>query len=96
MLTSAPPRGSIVAEAREHLAHEYPAVPVCPVELGHRASYYHALIDGRAVTEFEPQGKAATDVDGIWAWLTSQAVSGGAAASSATPRTKRSLRKTRV
>lgn len=97
VLTSTPPRGTIVAEAREHLEHEYPEVPVCPVELGHRASYYHALIDGRAVTEFEPQGKAAAEVDGIWTWLTERvAAARGAAAAPRGPRTKRSLRSKRA
>ena len=100
VLTSPPARGSIVAEAREHLAHEYPDVPVCPVELGHRASYYHALIDGRAVTEFEPQGKAAAEVDGIWVWLTAQADrAAGVApdgARAAAPRPKRSPRSQRA
>lgn len=89
VLTSTPARGSIVAEAREHLAREYPDVPVCPVELGHRASYYHALIDGRAVTEFEPTGKAAAEVDGIWTWLTERTGAPG-------PRTRSSLRKQRA
>lgn len=89
VLTSTPARGSIVAEAREHLAHEYPGVPVCPVELGHRASYYHALIDGRAVTEFEPQGKAAAEIDGIWSWLSAQVTGHANTTTAASSRRKR-------
>jgi chromosome partitioning protein len=73
VLTSAPPargttRAGIVTEARNHLAAEYPDFPVLDVELGHRTAYYYALIDGRAVGEFEPGGKAAAEVAAVYAW----------------------------
>ncbi len=55
----------IVAEAREALTAYQ--VPVCPVAISQRAAYSHALIDGRAVVEFEAQGKAAAEIEALWA-----------------------------
>jgi chromosome partitioning protein len=54
----------IVTEAREALTAYQ--VPVCPVAVSQRAAYSHALIDGRAVVEFESQGKAASEIDSLW------------------------------
>jgi chromosome partitioning protein len=54
----------IVAEARQALT-AYP-VSVCSSAISQRAAYSHALIDGRAVVEFEAQGKAAAEIDALW------------------------------
>jgi chromosome partitioning protein len=54
----------IVTEAREALTAYQ--VPVCPVAVSQRAAYSHALIDGRAVVEFEAQGKAASEIESLW------------------------------
>jgi chromosome partitioning protein len=51
---------SIVSEARRELGVY--GIPVAPVAIGHRVAFAHALIDGRAVTEFEPAGKAAREL----------------------------------
>ncbi len=59
-----PPRGvgesRLAAEARSALAAY--GIPVADVTIGNRAAFAHALIDGRAVTEFEPAGKAAAEL----------------------------------
>lgn len=69
VLNSTPPgRGlaesSLAAEARTGLAAY--GVPVAPVSITQRAALSHALIDGRAVTEFEPKGKAAQELTRLW------------------------------
>lgn len=46
----------LTAEARRAL-YAY-RLPVADVSIGNRTAFAHALIDGRAVTEFEPNGKA--------------------------------------
>ncbi len=71
VLNSCPPgRGdreaSLTAEARTGLAGY--GMPVLPVSVTQRAALSHALIDGRAVTEFEPEGKAATELRLVWNW----------------------------
>jgi chromosome partitioning protein len=72
LLNQAPPaRGvaeaSIVQEARAAL--EGYGLPVAPVILHARAAYHAALIDGRAVNELEPHGKATAEVLALWRYL---------------------------
>lgn len=59
------PRGKITDEARASL--EGGGVPVFRQVMHQRAAYSHAVIDGRAVHEFEPGGKAAQEIDGLYA-----------------------------
>jgi chromosome partitioning protein len=42
---------------------------VCPFSITQRAAFGHALIDGRAVNEFEPTGKAAKEISNLWFWI---------------------------
>lgn len=42
---------------------------VAPAELAHRVAYSHALAAGQGVCEFEPNGKAAAEVDALWQWV---------------------------
>lgn len=72
LLNQAPPaRGSteagITQEARAAL--EGYGLPIAPVILHARAAYHAALIDGRAVNELEPHGKASGEVAALWAHL---------------------------
>lgn len=71
VLNSCPPgRGQkeavLTAEARTGL--ENYGLPILPVSVTQRAALSHALIDGRAVTEFEPDGKAAAELHAVWNW----------------------------
>lgn len=61
----------IVSEARRALAVY--GLPVAPVVVTQRAAMSHALNDGRAVTEFEPDGKAADELRKLWRWIDGQA-----------------------
>lgn len=72
LLNQAPPmRGvgeaPIVAEARDALAGY--GLPILPVILRQRAAYHAALIDGRAVNELEPNGKATAEIDRLWRYV---------------------------
>ena len=62
---------SIVTEARRALAAY--GLPLAPVVVTQRAALSHALNDGRAVTEFEPDGKASAELQTLWSWLDDQA-----------------------
>jgi len=42
---------------------------IAPVEIAHRVAYTHALNDGLAVTEFEPYGRASTEMTTLWRFL---------------------------
>lgn len=72
LINQAPPaRGiaenPIVLEARAAL--EGYGLPVVPVILHNRAAYHAALIDGRAVNELEPTGKATQEVAALWRYV---------------------------
>ena len=69
VLNACPPgrddaEASIVREAREGLVAY--GLPVARNSLGQRAAMSHALIDGRAVTEFDGDGKAAAEIRALW------------------------------
>jgi chromosome partitioning protein len=72
VLNACPPatkrgEGSLVREARIALAGY--GLPVAKVTITQRAALSHALIDGRAVTEFEPKGAAADELRALWKLL---------------------------
>lgn len=75
VLNACPPphRGgetAIVREAREALSVY--GLPVSPISVSQRAAFSHALIDGRAVTEFETAGKAAAEIHDLYYWIRTQ------------------------
>lgn len=59
---------SIVAEARAVLTEM--GAPVLPGQVSQRASLSHAIITGQAVTEFEPDGRAAAEISAMWSAVT--------------------------
>ena len=46
--------------------------PVAPVTIGDRKAFARAIISGEAVTEFDPDGKAAHEIATLWRWLKKQ------------------------
>jgi chromosome partitioning protein len=44
-------------------------VPVAPVTIVQRAAMAHALVGGQAVTEAEPDGKAAKEIRALWRFI---------------------------
>jgi chromosome partitioning protein len=67
VLNAVPPRSSIGREAAEGLTAR--GARVAPHQLTHRAAFTHGVIDGRTAQEFEPQGKAAEEIDALYKWL---------------------------
>ena len=70
VLSACPFRSPEIAETRTVLA-EY-GLPIAPVEIIDRRAFARAVATGRAVTEFESDGKAATEIRALWAWLKDQ------------------------
>jgi chromosome partitioning protein len=54
-------------EARKVL--ERHGFPVCPAAPGQRTPFARAISTGKAVTEFEPKGKAAEEIVALWKWI---------------------------
>jgi chromosome partitioning protein len=67
ILNACNPRAPEVREARRVL--ERHGFPVCPTATGQRTPYSRAVSTGRAVTEFEPGGKAAGEITALWEWI---------------------------
>jgi chromosome partitioning protein len=67
ILNACPSRAPEIEETREVLKSY--GVPVAPVDIGDRRAFARAIASGRAVTEFEPQGKAAGEITQLWNWI---------------------------
>jgi len=70
ILNACDARAPEVAEAREVLMGH--AIPVAPIDVGHRRAFSRAISSGRAVTEFEAHGKAAKEITMLWKWIRQQ------------------------
>jgi chromosome partitioning protein len=67
VLNAVPPRSAIGKEAADGLMGR--ETRVAPHQLTHRAAFTHGVIDGRTAQEFEPQGKAAEEIQALYIWL---------------------------
>lgn len=72
VVINAAPRGKLAEEARSAL--ERHGVKVLNAVIHQRAAYSHAVIDGRSVHEYEPDGKAAAEIDALYNTLTNYLV----------------------
>jgi chromosome partitioning protein len=70
VLNAVPTRGTLADEARAVVAGY--GVLVAPIHMHQRAAYANAVIDGRAVQEYEPNGKAAKEIGGLHGWICKQ------------------------
>ena len=70
VLSACPFRAPEIAETRAVLA-EY-GLPIAPIEIIDRRAFARAVATGRAVTEFESDGKAAGEIRTLWNWLKEQ------------------------
>ena len=70
VLSACPTRSPEVAETREILFGY--GLPIAPVEIMERRAFARAVATGRAVTEFESNGKAANEIRMLWEWLQEQ------------------------
>lgn len=68
VVINAAPRGKLADEARDALKEQ--GIAVLDTVLHQRAAYSHAVIDGRSVHEYEPDGKAAAEVDELYNHIT--------------------------
>lgn len=70
VLSACPFRSPEIAETRAVLA-QY-GLPISPIEITDRRAFSRAVATGRAVTEFESEGKAAGEIREFWSWLKEQ------------------------
>lgn len=64
VLNNAPPVGNLAEETAKHLQNA--GYIVSPAVISQRVAFSHAVSDGRAVHEYEPEGKAAVEIAALW------------------------------
>lgn len=68
VLNALPPRATqILNDARQAVAVH--GIDVAPVTLQQRAAYGHALTAGQTAPEYEPEGRAAEEIETLRKWL---------------------------
>jgi len=67
ILSACPFRAPEIPETRATL--ESYGLPIAPVEITDRRAFSRAVASGRAVTEFEADGKAAEEIRALWQWI---------------------------
>jgi chromosome partitioning protein len=72
ILNSVPGHGQTTADDAASTIETAIGLPMCPVRLGDRVAYNRCLITGQAAQEYEPQGKAATEIEQLYAWTCEQ------------------------
>jgi len=70
VLNAVPPRGNLAGDAAQAIAAY--GIPLCPVHIGQRAAYSHALTLGLTAQEYEPSGKASEEVHRLYLWVRQQ------------------------
>lgn len=82
------------ADATEAYEALRPHYELAPVMLGQRTAFARALASGRAVTEFEPHGKAAQEIESLWTFLQAKLPSQSLASGSSPNRARRQAKAT--
>ena len=71
VLNAMPPRApNVLADARAAVAVH--GLKVAPFTIQQRAAYAHGLIAGQTAQEYEPTGKAASEIGELYEWLRSE------------------------
>ncbi len=68
VIINAAPRGRLAAEAKSALERQ--GATVVETVLHQRAAYSHAVIDGRSVHEYEPNGAATAEINALYDHIT--------------------------
>ena len=67
VVINAAPRGKLADEAKAALRQQ--GISVIGPVLQQRSAYSHAVIDGSSVHEYEPEGKAAAEIDDLFSCI---------------------------
>jgi chromosome partitioning protein len=70
VLSACPFRAPEISETRALLKNF--KLPVAPVHITDRRAFARAVATGRAVTEFDSEGKAAQEIRSLWQWIKEQ------------------------
>ncbi len=68
VLNGVPPRAAALVEEVATVVHSL-GLTLAPVCLVDRAAFRHAVVNGQTAQEYEPSGKAAAEVESLYAWV---------------------------
>jgi chromosome partitioning protein len=68
VLNSVPPHKGVSNDAAAAITEQF-GLPVADIRLGARVAYSRCLIDGNTAAEYEPDGKAAREVQKLHKWV---------------------------
>lgn len=71
VVNAGPPHGTSVYRDVAETVERF-GLKVAPARLAERAAFRHAVREGKAVLETEPDGKAAEEVGALWTWIAGQ------------------------
>jgi chromosome partitioning protein len=68
VLNEVAPQGTVADEAAKAITAQF-GMPVCPIRLGQRVAFNRCLLTGQTAQEYEPDGKAAQEIDSLRLWV---------------------------
>jgi chromosome partitioning protein len=72
VLMAGPPRAPLIyKEAAEVIEGSF-GLPIAPVMLPERAAFHHSTALGQTAGQFDPEGKAAAEINLLWRWTCEQ------------------------
>jgi len=66
VVNAATPKARITSEAAIALSQHG---TVAPITVHHRTDFASSMIDGRTVMDFDPQGRSAREIEGLWSYI---------------------------
>jgi chromosome partitioning protein len=67
-----PPRAPLIYREAEDLIQGTFGLAVAPIRLHERAAFHHSTASGQHAAQWDPAGKAAAEMDALWAWTREQ------------------------
>jgi chromosome partitioning protein len=72
VFNAGPPRGPHIYREAAELITEGFGLEIAPIVLPERAAFHHSAAAGRTAPEHHAEGKAATEIQALWAWTCEQ------------------------
>lgn len=72
VLMAGPPKARLIySEAAEIIEGSF-GLPIAPVSLPERGAFHHSTAKGQTAAQFDPDGRAAAEVQALWRWTCEQ------------------------
>ncbi len=72
VFNAGPPRAPLIYRDAAELIQGGFKLPIAPVVLPERAAFYHSAAKGHTAPEHDADGKAAQEIQSLWAWTCGQ------------------------